>query len=274
MAIGNHIGDQRVAPRAPQADLSAPCELLDWDTDFWDFPIARAREYWLTPERAAVTDEWCLQRGVRCLYFLARADDGATTRAAEDHHFRLVDVRLTFACVPGRALERAEFPRRSNLLVREHRASDLDALARIARVSYRDTRFYADPSFPRERCDDLYETWIRRSCDGYAETVLVAECAGEPAGYVTGHLSDQGPEVTGQIGLVGVSARARGQGIGLALIEAALQWFVARGAARVSTVTQGRNLVAQRLYQRSGFQTSDLQLWYHKWYSVSEAEHA
>jgi hypothetical protein len=31
-------------------------------------------------------------------------------------------------------------------------------------------------------------------------------------------------------------------------------------------VTQGRNLAAQRLYQRTGFLIRDLQLWYHKWY--------
>ena len=28
----------------------------------------------------------------------------------------------------------------------------------------------------------------------------------------------------------------------------------------------GRNLAAQRLYQRSGFVTASLQLWYHRWF--------
>jgi ribosomal protein S18 acetylase RimI-like enzyme len=33
----------------------------------------------------------------------------------------------------------------------------------------------------------------------------------------------------------------------------------------VSVVTQGRNVAAQRLYQRAGFVTASTQLWYHRW---------
>ena len=32
-----------------------------------------------------------------------------------------------------------------------------------------------------------------------------------------------------------------------------------------SLVTQGRNLYAQRLYQKAGFFTKGTELWYHKW---------
>jgi hypothetical protein len=41
------------------------------------------------------------------------------------------------------------------------------------------------------------------------------------------------------------------------------------GAQDVAVVTQGRNGAAQRLYQRCGFVTHALDLWYHKWYSTS-----
>jgi hypothetical protein len=33
-------------------------------------------------------------------------------------------------------------------------------------------------------------------------------------------------------------------------------------------VTQGKNIAAQRLYQKNGFLIRDLQLWYHKWYLI------
>ncbi len=83
-------------------------------------------------------------------------------------------------------------------------------------------------------------------------------------GYVTGKIAGQG---VGQIGLLAVGERARGRGLGQALLGSAGRWFLAQGVEEVRVVTQGRNLVAQRLYQRVGFRTASLQLWYHKWFS-------
>jgi ribosomal protein S18 acetylase RimI-like enzyme len=38
---------------------------------------------------------------------------------------------------------------------------------------------------------------------------------------------------------------------------------------RVATVvTQGRNIASQRLYQKHGFVTQSIQLWYHRWTSA------
>jgi hypothetical protein len=34
----------------------------------------------------------------------------------------------------------------------------------------------------------------------------------------------------------------------------------------VNVVTQGRNSKAQRLYERCGFLTRSVQLWYHRWF--------
>ena len=115
----------------------------------------------------------------------------------------------------------------------------------------------------------LYETWIRRSCEGYADAVLVAETGGGPAGYITCHLSGSPP--AGSIGLVGVGGDARGAGTGTTLVGAAIEWFQGRGVQEVSVVTQGRNLAAQRLYQRAGFRIQAVELWYHKWFPAPDS---
>ena len=47
--------------------------------------------------------------------------------------------------------------------------------------------------------------------------------------------------------------------------ESALDWFATQGVEKVTVVTQGRNGAAQRLYQRCGFVTGSIHLWYHKW---------
>ncbi len=235
--------------------MTEPCEVLAWDSSFFGFSIARVTSDRLTAERMREIDSWCAANRVRCLYFLSRPDDPLTTRLAEDHGFHLVDVRLTL--------------RRSGAsspagTVRPARPEDIPMLQSIAAESYQDSRFYYDPNFPRPLCASLYETWIRLSCEGFADAVLLAESEGAAAGYISCHLREA------KIGLLGVGGRARGAGVGATLVEQAVAWFHARGVREVFVVTQGRNVAAQRLYQRCGFLTHSLQLWYHKWYPSGE----
>jgi dTDP-4-amino-4,6-dideoxy-D-galactose acyltransferase len=183
--------------------------------------------------------------------------------------------------------------------VRPAAPGDVPELRRIAAASHHDSRFYHDPHFDRGRCDELYATWIEKSCADPAGAVLVAELAavgtvgdpaptaapgsctapssvtaaalvpaltavpGPPCGYVTLTLAPAGE---GRIGLFAVAEAAQGRGIGGLLIAAALAWFVAHGAGTVSVVTQGRNVRAQRIYQKFGMLTRSLELWYHRWW--------
>lgn len=52
---------------------------------------------------------------------------------------------------------------------------------------------------------------------------------------------------------MGVHPRAQGQGIGRALVEAALAWAEANGVERIELYTLASNVRAQRLYESVGF---------------------
>jgi dTDP-4-amino-4,6-dideoxy-D-galactose acyltransferase len=237
--------------------MTDPAILLDWDSAFFGKRIGRLLGDRLDDARAEAALAWCAREKIDCLYFLAAADDAPTVRSAERHGFSLVDLRVTLD-IKLQANMQAE-----RQAVREHNAGDRAALRAIARASYRDSRFYFDPNFSDDDCDRLYETWIERSCDGWADAVLVSEHDGEVAGYITCHLDTPGE---GHIGLLGVGARAQGHGVGGRLIAGALGWFGERAVQRVTVVTQGRNVRAQRAYQHQGFRTERLQLWYHRWF--------
>lgn len=232
------------------------CTRLEWDSEFFGFPIARLQQHYLRPDTVHACLAWCREHAIRCLYFLANPDDQATVDLAAAHGFRLVDLRVT--------LERpVREPIAPSPCVRPWREEDVAALRQIAAVAHRDSRFYYDTNFPRGRCDELYQVWIERSCRGYADAVFVAELEGIASGYVTCHLM---PDGSGQIGLVGVAESVRGRGMGAQLLQAALAYFRQQGVTMVRVVTQGRNTGAQRLYQRQGFLTSRIQLWYHRWF--------
>ncbi len=235
-----------------------PAEILEWDTAFFGFRIARVRAGAVTPESGGEIDAWCAGEGVRCLYLLCRAEEAAAIRTAEDHGYHLVDVRITLRW--GGSPEQQPAPRPDSGAVRPARPGDLAALEAISRECYHDTRFYNDPGFPRSLVTSLYETWIRRSVEGWADVVLVTEDHGGLSGYITCHRQGR------RIGLLGVAGRARGEGVGRTLVGGALGWFQAQGAPEVAVSTQGRNAAALRLYQRCGFLVEAVELWYHKWY--------
>jgi ribosomal protein S18 acetylase RimI-like enzyme len=242
-----------------ESTANEPCELLPWDTEFFGVRIARAHGDVLTPRIASGIDEWCAAQKIDCLYFLARSDDPETVKLAESRGYHLADVRITF--------ETANMDRQSveGCAVRASRADDLAELKRIARSSHTDTRFFFDDHFPRHRAEALYEAWIQFSMEGFAEAVLVSDEGGHPTGYVTCHLpvgSDKG-----SIGLIAVDGAHHNRGVGRALVDSAVEWFSKRGTKRVSVVTQGRNLAAQRLYTRCGFLPRRLDLYYHRWFA-------
>jgi ribosomal protein S18 acetylase RimI-like enzyme len=237
------------------ADAVAPAVVLDWDTTFWGINIARVNGNTMTATVAGRLDEWARAAGVECLFFLGRTDDPATPPAAEAAGFRLVDVRVELA--------RRTADAGSARTIRLFEARDLDDLARIARSSHELTRFYADPHFPRKRCAEFYELWIRRSTEGWADaTTLVAEEQGRAVGYVSCH--DESPA---RIGLIGVDGRARRQGHGRNLVLGAVGWAQRQDRDEMTVVTQGRNVAAQRLFEECGFRARSVDVWFHKWYT-------
>lgn len=238
------------------------CEYLDWDSRFFGCRIGRLDSRAISgPGDLAAAAEWGTRESIDCVYLLVDSDRHDVIRAAEEQGCRLVDVRVTLQF----ALSNAPDPRALPLggRVRPARQEDSSALAAIARYSHRDSRFFADPCFPDARCEDLYDEWIRASVRGYADAVMVAEFGGVPVGYITLHRNSSSGE--GSIGLVAVAEEHRGRKLGAALLSAALSWFQSAGAPLVTVVTQGSNVSAQRLYQRSGFLTHSVAFWYHWW---------
>lgn len=226
---------------------SERAELLAWDTEFWGLPVSKG-------EHSKAIDDWAFQNTRGCLCLLIPASDVEDAHRAERNGARLVDVRVKFDRItaiggPSHA--------------RPFRPDEVDALASIARTAFRGvTRFYADPHFEDERCDDLYETWLRSSCEGWAQQVLTTSDRDGPLGFITLHVD--GPDAS--IGLIAVAERARGKGLGVSLTRAAIDRAASAGATKISVVTQGRNVAAQRTFQHAGFQTCEVGLWFHSWY--------
>lgn len=241
--------------------MTAACTLLEWDSAFFRRRIARVNQPSLTLAEANAVMHWCADHHIDCLYWLVDAADLPSIRVAEAHQFQFMDIRVTLRlAIPAHLND-------NDADVRPAVVDDLPALQAIARTAHTDSRFFADSHFPRERSQELYAIWLERD---FREGVLwVAAGENAPQGYITCQLRNDG---IGQIGLLGVSAHARGRGVGANLVRRAVRWFKDQGAAAALVVTQGRNARAQRLYQYAGFVTDQMQIWFHRWFTDSQSD--
>ena len=73
---------------------SAPCTLLEWDSEFFGFRIARVGGGRLTPKKMHGVLTWCEENFIECLYFLADSDHMGTLHLAERYQFSLVDIQV------------------------------------------------------------------------------------------------------------------------------------------------------------------------------------
>jgi dTDP-4-amino-4,6-dideoxy-D-galactose acyltransferase len=238
------------------------CEFLEWDSQFFGRRIGRLKGNRLTPELVPEIIAWCRAERIECLYFLANADSIESTDLAARHGFKLMDIRVTFE----QNLAAGTLPEGPNeLQIRHALLGDLPALRTMAGRLHEGSRFFADQHFPRDLSRELYRVWIEKSSSNPCGTIFVAEQQ-QLVGYLACRV---GEAQTGQIDLLGINHSSQAHGFGRALVRAALRWFESRSVHQVLVVTQGRNIRAQKLYQKCGFVTRSVQLWYHLWFEES-----
>ena len=241
------------------------CQILEWDSNFFGFPIARLNTRKLNQSNIHQVLYWCQANSVKCLYFLAASDGMDSIGVAEANGFHLVDLRITLENQLNEKNGIKNVIPIEGLKIRTVIAEDILLLENIARCSYHLSRFYMDSNFPRKLCDDLYATWIKQSCEGGSKMVLVADINSKPVGYVTCDVAGEN-KGEGKIGLLGIDPEYRGLGIGLQLVDQALYWFKESHLENIKVVTQGRNVQAIRLYQKCAFFLFSVDYWYHRWF--------
>lgn len=242
-------------------------DYLTWDSQFFERRIGRLSTLPGNPAGWKAVDADARKQGLECVYLLVDIQDTGAVTAAQRNGFLLVDIRLTLSReLSGERLVAPALPHGVSL--RAATPDDLPTLQTIARQSHTDSRFFSDTHFDPIRSAEMYAVWIASYLEEADNvTVWTAVQDNEAHGYLTCRVTGQ----TGRIGLVGLAERARGKGLGTALLAAGLDWFTSQGARQVEVVTQGRNLPAQRLYQRGGFRSARVQLWFHKWYPENQS---
>lgn len=238
-----------------------PATILEWDSTFFQKRIGRVNSNNMSDPYADSVDVWARENGIDCVYYLAVGCELDSSRAAESHHYHLMDLRATFS-IDLRQTD-GDSPKKSKI-----RPAVIDEIAELKRMAgefHEISRFFADDHFERSKCRELYELWIERDFKEANRFLWVYEEKGQIAGYTSASV-DQSNKLA-HIGLVGVNKQFRGRGIALHLQLEVLRKLRDLGVNNVEVVTQGRNIKAQNLYHKSGYRLQSIDLWYHKWYN-------
>ena len=102
---------------------------------------------------------------------------------------------------------------------------------------------------------DASEEIVERFVGRADRVMLLADLDGDPVGWISVELEEGEAEIG-----MGIVDGFRRQGIGTALMEAAMDWSVAHGAARMRLDVFPHNEAAIGLYEKLGFVETDRRL--------------
>jgi GNAT superfamily N-acetyltransferase len=222
--------------------VSHPVTVLEWDSEFFGVPIARAE---IADDTVAAAVDGARGLGVQCLYLVVPNAHPSSLEDAIRRGGRLVDLRLTLELEAPTAFPPA---------VREATPDDVALLVPHARRLSSSSRFRADPRFSPEAVEEMYEIWLERC--GRDGVVIV------PNESLEGFVGTRKEQGVVSVDLVYVDPTSRGRGVAARLVQAAVAGAQGR---RARVATQAWNLAAQRLYYGLGVRPRALDAIVHLW---------
>lgn len=235
-----------------------PITMLQWDSEFFGFPVGRFDLDDVLSEQPACLD------GLRfkLLYVYSKCWPSTSVAWNSFLEERLVNERVEF----GFALspdDTAVHPLGIEALSNNPTERDICAVKALAIASGFSSRFHVDPRFPNELFERLYLAWAENSISGQIADV-VAVCRDSNA-EINGMLTLSVDNGTANIGLVAVAKAHRGQSIASRLLNYAQSVAGEMGAHTLKVATQAGNIAACRTYLKNGFTERRRRFMFHVW---------
>lgn len=221
-------------------------ERLAWDSEFFGMPIAKAVVKSSSPCTWDEIVTSAKQSPFNLVYVFSA--DSITGAPAP------IDVKIDYAAS-------LQGGREKDAHIREMNSAD-DDLYELAYRSGRLSRFFKDNNFEKGAAQRLYREWVDKSVSReIAHDVLVYETMHEKAGFITLGIKDG----EARVGLLAVSERYGGRGIGTILMNEAKRRAMLRGCTTIRVATQQQNRAACNFYEKNGFAKTDNTFVYHLW---------
>jgi len=242
-------------------DIVSLFKKLQWDSAYFGFNIGFISCLRLTPNIERIVKDFTKSEKIELLEYLCNCHDKVSVINAEKSGYSFVDIRLTFERHLNNDICINE---KEGYRVGKGRLQDIEKLRSTSSDIYKDSRYYFDGEFDREKVIEFYVNWIKKAILGkFDDYAYVMYRKDDPVGFCS---VKEYKKNAVSIGLVGIDKAVQGNGMAEYLLNKSLMKLRENGKKYVEVVTQGRNYEAQRLYQKCGFLTKKTELWYHKWF--------
>ena len=233
-------------------------EILEWDSAFFGYPVARVTASAISIEKLESIKQQASDKGIRLIYLFSDPADKISANAAAKNDAKLVDQKITFhikidASVVSAVDEHIE----------QYEADQpSEQLINLSIQSGLYSRYKIDPNFKNNEFERMYLAWIENSVNKkIADHTFVYKEDGKELGFVTLKARNN----YGQIGLIAVDESSRGKSIGKKLVTAVISQLFQKNIADLDVATQIDNADACKFYEKVGFKGIKTENIYHIW---------
>jgi len=233
---------------------------MEWDSDFWGYNVAFLSSRHLTENIIFNINKFIRKENIKLIEYLCNCHDNRSVIIAEQHGFHFTDIRLSFEKILN---EKKDVKLDEGIIFNKAKEKDIPVLKDISIDLYKDSRYFFDTNFDINKAREFYQSWVVKAVQGtFDDECYCLYDNAQPIGFCT---IKYGISDSASIGLFGLSKKYQRKGLSKKLLELVLNELINKKISRATVVTQGRNYLAQRLYQKAGFLTRSTELWYHKW---------
>ena len=232
-------------------------EIVEWDSNFFDFKVAKVNNFDSMEEFDVIKEE-LKSNQVELAYVFSEPNSNLDTILKTSNVF-LADEKVTFSRIVDEIRDHVDYS-----FIEEYQdAIVTDKMLDIAIQTSEYSRFRLDANFKKEAFKKLYYQWIKNAVEHQENGKLfVFQNEDVLKGLVYLKEID---ESKGSISLIGVDQCYRGEQIGTKLIHQAVAYFNKLGKKEVQVVTQKANILACNFYEKNGFEIIDTVNVYHLW---------
>lgn len=224
---------------------------LDWDSDFFGYNVGKLVQ---SEDDAFSLDEFLKEsQNFKLVYVFSK-------KALEYNQLNLLDEKVVFHFDLKHWESKSKNDQLSSF---RYTAEGYQQLKQLSLESGLYSRFKRDENFSDQDFEKLYLQWIENlAIKKEAFEIIVYVESNEILGFAS---LNSISENTANIGLVAVSDKARGKGIGSQLMEEAKNIAALNGFKSVEVVTQLQNQAAVGLYKKCDFEIKSITNIYHYW---------